>query len=78
MPLGLIVFVAWMMFMVITTAAFFYWGWKEGQFNDIEEPKYRMMIDRELAPWPGREKPGGKPGEAPTNTEGGEHGRNRA
>jgi nitrogen fixation-related uncharacterized protein len=31
------------------------WGWKTGQFKNIEEAKYRMLEDREPEPWP--EKP---------------------
>jgi nitrogen fixation-related uncharacterized protein len=31
------------------------WGYRHHQFDDIEEPKYRMMEDREPEPWPGRE-----------------------
>ena len=54
MPLGLIVFIAWMAFMAITTGAFIMWAWKDDQFKD--DINYRMLIDREPEPWPGREK----------------------
>jgi cbb3-type cytochrome oxidase maturation protein len=31
---------------------FFIWGWRSGQFKDIEEAKFNMMSDK---------KPGGQP-----------------
>ena len=55
MALGLWVFVGWMIFVVGTGLALLIWGWKTGQFKNIEEAKYRMLEDREPAPWP--EKP---------------------
>ena len=54
MPFGLVVFVAWLAFMAVTTIAFILWAWREGQFTD--EINYRMLIDHEPEPWPGREK----------------------
>ncbi len=77
MPLGLIVFVAWMLFMAIMTVAFILWGLREGQFKNIEEPKFRMMFDREPEPWPGREKPKWERNAEPSGSEGGEHGSKR-
>jgi cbb3-type cytochrome oxidase maturation protein len=59
MPLGLWVVVGWMIFVSLTGVAFFIWGWKQGQFKDIEEAKYRMLIDQEPEPWP--ERKGEKP-----------------
>jgi hypothetical protein len=69
MPLGMIFFVAWLAFMTITTAAFIIWAWREDQFSN--EVNYRMLMDRDPEPWPGREKnkanPNGK-----TNGKGGD------
>jgi nitrogen fixation-related uncharacterized protein len=55
MALGLWVLVGWMIFVVGTGLALLVWGWRTGQFKNIEEAKYRMLEDREPAPWP--EKP---------------------
>jgi nitrogen fixation-related uncharacterized protein len=57
MAVGIIVFVAWMALEVVVIAASIAWGFENGQWKDIEEPKYRMLIDHELQPWPGRERP---------------------
>jgi cbb3-type cytochrome oxidase maturation protein len=54
MPLGMWVVVGWMVFVVLTGIAFLIWGWKSGQFKNIEEAKYRMLDDREPEPWPQR------------------------
>ena len=58
MSLGIWLLVAWMIFMVFIGIAFLVWGWRKGQFRNIEEPKYRMLEDREPEPWP-RKKRGG-------------------
>ncbi len=55
MALGVLVFIAWIAFMALTVIAFLAWAVKENQLHDIEEPKYRMLEDRELEPWPGRD-----------------------
>ena len=54
MPLGMWMVVGWMVFVMLTGVAFLVWGWKSGQFKDIEEAKYRMLEDREPEPWPQR------------------------
>lgn len=54
MPLGMWVVVGWMAFVAFSAIAFIIWAWKDGQFDDIEEAKYRMLEDREPEPWPGR------------------------
>ena len=51
MPLGMWVVVGWMAFVILTGVIMLIWGWKRGQFKDIEEAKYRMMEDREPEPW---------------------------
>jgi cbb3-type cytochrome oxidase maturation protein len=60
MPIGLWVVVGWMAFVAVTGFVLIAWGLRTGQFDDIEEAKYRMLEDREPAPWPGR--PPGKGG----------------
>jgi nitrogen fixation-related uncharacterized protein len=54
MPLGLWIFLGWMGFVVLTGIGFLVWGWKRGQFADIEAAKYRMLEEREPEPWPDR------------------------
>lgn len=56
MLLGLWIKVAWMLFVVVTTLGLLIWGWRRGQFRNVEEPKYRMLEDREPAPWPPRKE----------------------
>jgi cbb3-type cytochrome oxidase maturation protein len=59
MPLGMWVVVGWMAFVALTGVAFLVWGWRRGQFRDVEEAKYRMLEEREPEPWP--ERKGGLP-----------------
>jgi nitrogen fixation-related uncharacterized protein len=60
MALGLWVFLGWMIFVVFTGVGFLIWAWRNGQFKNVEEAKYRMLEDREPEPWP--EKPKKKKG----------------
>jgi nitrogen fixation-related uncharacterized protein len=55
MTIGILGFIAWGIFLVLTAAGLFIWGYRRGQFKGIEEAKYRMLEDREPEPWPGRE-----------------------
>lgn len=59
MPLGMWVVVGWMALVALTGFILLAWGWKTGQFKDIEEAKYRMLEEKEPEPWPGRK--GGRP-----------------
>lgn len=59
MPLGMWVVVGWMLFVILMGVALMVWGWRTGQFHDIEEPKYRMLEHREPEPWP--DEKGGRP-----------------
>jgi len=52
MPFGLWAVVGWMGLVTFTAIVFLIWGWKNGQFKDIEEAKYRMLEDKEPQPWP--------------------------
>jgi nitrogen fixation-related uncharacterized protein len=54
MPIGVIMFLAWMALEIVYVAGMIVWGYETGQWKDIEEPKYRMLIDLEPQPWPGR------------------------
>ncbi len=56
MSLGVILFLVWTALEIVVVIAMIRWGFENGQWKDIEEPKYRMLIDHELQPWPGREK----------------------
>jgi cbb3-type cytochrome oxidase maturation protein len=60
MLFGLWVVVGWMAFVMLSGLAFIAWGLKSGQFDDVEEPKYRMLEDHDPADWP--DKPSGKGG----------------
>lgn len=52
MALGMWIVTGWMIFVALTGIAMLVWGWKRGQFKDIEEAKYRMLEDREPEAWP--------------------------
>jgi len=52
MPLGLWVVVGWMIFVALTGVGLLLWGWRRGQFKDIETPKFRMLEDRAPESWP--------------------------
>ncbi|MCA9935409.1 MAG: cbb3-type cytochrome oxidase assembly protein [Ardenticatenaceae bacterium] len=54
MPLGLWVVVGWMILVAAIGLALLAWGWKNGQFQDVESAKYAMLEDREPAPWPAK------------------------
>jgi cbb3-type cytochrome oxidase maturation protein len=54
MPFGLWVVVGWMALVALSGLALIAWGLRTHQFDDVEEPKYRMMEDREPQDWPGR------------------------
>ena len=56
MPLGMWVVVGWMLFVMLTGIVLMIWGLKHGQFDDIEEAKYRMLEDRDPQPWNEGEK----------------------
>lgn len=64
MAIGVILFIAWILFMAISVIGFLVWYFKEGQHKDIEEPKYRMLEDHEPEPWPGRDDTSQKGGDA--------------
>jgi cbb3-type cytochrome oxidase maturation protein len=52
MVLGVWLIVSWMIFMVVIGTLLFAWGWRSGQFRDVEASKRAMLEDREPEPWP--------------------------
>ncbi len=56
MLIGVMLWVVWMALELVVIIAMIRWGFETGQWKDIEEPKYRMLIDRPLQGWPEREK----------------------
>jgi cbb3-type cytochrome oxidase maturation protein len=54
MAMGVVAWLLWMLFVVLSGVVLLLWGWKSGQFKNIEDPKYRMLQDREPEDWPGR------------------------
>ncbi len=57
MTLGVLLFFVWTALEILFVVAAIRWGVETGQWKDIEEPKYRAMLDHEMQPWPGRDKP---------------------
>jgi nitrogen fixation-related uncharacterized protein len=55
MPIGMWAVVGWMALVAFIAILFLIWGWRTGQFRNIEEPKYRMLDDKEPEPWPDSE-----------------------
>ena len=53
MLLGMWINVGWMALVAASAIGLLVWGLRRGQFRKIEEPKYRMLEDREPEPWPG-------------------------
>jgi len=54
MSFGIWVVVGWMIFVALTGVVMLIWGWRRGQFKDIEEAKYKMLEDREPEAWPAK------------------------
>lgn len=54
MLLGLWIKVAFMVFVAFVALGMLWWGWRNGQFRNPEEPATRMLEDRDPAPWPDR------------------------
>jgi hypothetical protein len=56
MPIGMILFIAWMALEVVVVIGTIVWGVEQGQWKNIEKAKYTMLEDHEPAPWPHRRK----------------------
>lgn len=54
MLVGVILFLVWMALEVVVVAATIAWGFENNQWKDIEEPKYRMLLDLPIQGYPGR------------------------
>jgi cbb3-type cytochrome oxidase maturation protein len=52
MALGVWLIVSWMVFMAAVGVVLFAWGWRRGQFRDVESSKRAMLEDRDPEPWP--------------------------
>ena len=55
LSLGTWIMLGWMLIVVLIGIGFLIWGWRNGQFKDIESAKYRMLEDREPEPWTNRD-----------------------
>ena len=62
MPISFWGYIGWMALVALIGISLAIWGIKRGQFKDIEEPKYKMLEDKEPEDWPGRGKNREKPG----------------
>ena len=51
---GVWLLVLWSVGIVVAGFVWLVWGLEKGQFDDLEETKYRMLEDREPEGWPGR------------------------
>jgi nitrogen fixation-related uncharacterized protein len=56
MPLGLVAFLGWILFVTLSALALFIWGWRTGQFKDINKSTFTMLEEREPEAWPGRKE----------------------
>jgi len=54
LSLGTWIILGWMLMAASIGIGFLIWGWRNGQFKDIESAKYRMLEDKEPEPWPNR------------------------
>ncbi|MGE4554004.1 MAG: cbb3-type cytochrome oxidase assembly protein [Desulfovibrionaceae bacterium] len=55
MTSGMWMLLGWSAFVILTGLVFLAWGWRRGQFKNVEEAKYRMLEDREPEPWPDKQ-----------------------
>jgi nitrogen fixation-related uncharacterized protein len=55
LSLGTWVFLGWMVLVTLIGIGFLIWGWRNGQFKDIESAKYQMLEEKEPEPWPNRQ-----------------------
>ncbi len=54
MLLGLILFLAWIALEAIVVVGSIIWSVENGEWKNIEAPKYAMLHDIEPQDWPGR------------------------
>ncbi len=63
MSISLWAYLGWMVLVALIGLGLLIWGLLHKQFEDIEEPKYTMLEDKEPIPWTRRE--GGRGEDAP-------------
>ena len=51
MSLGVIVLVGGMILISLTALVFLIWGFKNGQFKNLEETKYQVLEEKEPQGW---------------------------
>jgi nitrogen fixation-related uncharacterized protein len=52
MTLGAWVFLFWLGFVILTGIVLLIWGWRRGQFKNVEEAKYKVLEDKAPEAWP--------------------------
>jgi len=52
MTFGAWAFLFWLGFVILSGIVLLIWGWRRGQFKNIEEAKYKVLEDKKPAPWP--------------------------
>jgi hypothetical protein len=52
---GFILFIVWTALEIVVVIGTIMWSVGNGDWKNIEEPKYAVLQDRELADWPGRQ-----------------------
>ncbi len=56
MLLGMWIDFGWMVLVALSAVILLVWGWRRGQFRNVEEAKYRMLEDKDPEPWPHQRK----------------------
>ncbi len=62
MSISLWAYLGWMVLVALIGLGLLIWGLLHKQFEDIEEPKYTMLEDKDPLPWTRREGGRGKDG----------------
>jgi len=52
MTFGAWVFLIWLGFVILTGIILLVWGWRRGQFVNVEEAKYAVLDEKTPEPWP--------------------------
>ncbi len=52
MTLGAVAFLLWLGFVFLVAIGLLIWGWRRGQFRNVEEAKYKAMEEKEPESWP--------------------------
>ena len=54
LSIGTWIMLGWMLVVFLIGIGFLVWGWRNGQFKEIESAKFSMLEDREPEPWPNK------------------------